>query len=767
MLDKARTLTVDHTYTLTPKEKMSLPCACDKCFNMKTRIKRTLRSTSLDQHTEAATSSTPKKCKHESTPPPSCSISEHLGSGDHDGSYFPENHVHNNKGLENENKKNEPLDLSRTTDHNPSVIKHSQSKSIDTELKHIRQNTVFHNTKEIITNKPIAKGSPQEIQQGILDHNNPETCHQNSETSKSARFNHAFTNMVPPSPVTNMVPQSPTFLINSKSQVNQKQIVGGNTASSVQPRISVSTMSMSSPNQLSNSQFTGSNHGVMQGHKSFIGPDSTHRKKQTIIPQYNGFSQKTTTADVAEASIAALQLVQELASNSESARNELPPINSVMDRRIQNLDLNTLTPVQEPQYQNLSNRLQSSMSSHSFFQNQKMDPVNQPFYIQKESQTIENMKEPQALHHRHSSQDVPVDNSVRLPLTMNYDPGHTGPADRAAPVLTDLSYTQRYCGQQVLPGNPTTAHGNQLESHYGMHRDNLTGDDMPNYAYGDHPNNIPPMQNQSQRFPEHSNGELGVPVMENRPPSGIRSIDNTHPYNNQYPLPIPMQSNQWNGPHGRFQSPGFQENELHSVPNIHNRSVPLSDNQADCLEDPLSPPTIMKKHKSRKKTTKRSAGMEQELPLRNNDSQFSGMLPQQQNKPTELWVVNPSYAMNVSHKTLMSQYIEFLIEENEQITEMSQSFSIPVDIIVTEDLYIMDIARKDTPFPTPKFLDWVHKCYPRIDVQSFIYRQARFTKEREMRRYYNYNMPPRQLLEDTFFYFQRKRMTRYCSVGPP
>lgn len=848
---------------------------------MKTKIKRALRSTTLDQHADAAASPTLKKCKQERISPASCAITKHHGGGDHDGTTIPDNyhHMHDvRRGFDIGNQKTQPLDLTTDRTHFMKRVGFSADPVICSEIKSIvaeHENVPASNGKEIIS-------KPQEIPHGTPNQNHLESHHQRNETSDStrfiqsstnmipqsptarfvqstthmvpqspvarftqsltnmvpqssvvryaqsatnmmaqspvARFTHTSTNMVPQSPVarftphptnmllqsptarftqsstnmvqqspierfgqssTNMVHESPTAIIaqsnthfvqqspsarytsttmfeqSPTSSVNSNShIAGKNISPSVQSKQSHHSITVTSPSQVSNLKFTASNYESIRGHTGLNDPNSAHAKKQTTITQYNGFNPKTTTADVAEASMAALQLVQELASNSESARSELPSMSAVLpERQIQNLDLNNLTPIQEQHYPNMGNRLQSSISSHSFFQNERLDPVNQPFYPQKVNQDMRNMREPQTIQQRHFSQNIPVDHSGNLLQNGNYDRRHDGPVDRVAPMMNDLNY--RYNSQQVPPDsdNLSTMQGSHVEPPYGVHRGNINGNDMSNYAYGDHSNMVPPMRN--QRFPEHS-GELGMPVMMNRQPPGLRGpMETAHPYNNQGPLPNPIQNSQWNEQPERFQSPRYEENVMHSGNNIRNRS-----------EDPLSPPAIMKKHKTRKKMTKRSAGIEQDMPLQSTDSaQFSSMLPQQQNKPTELWVVNPSYAMNVSHKTLMSQYIEFLIEENEQITEMSQSFSMPVDIIVTEDLYIMDIARKDTPFPTPKFLDWVHKCYPRIDVQSFIYRQANFTREREMRRYYNYNMPPRQLLEDTFFYFQRKRMTKYCQMG--
>ena len=127
--------------------------------------------------------------------------------------------------------------------------------------------------------------------------------------------------------------------------------------------------------------------------------------------------------------------------------------------------------------------------------------------------------------------------------------------------------------------------------------------------------------------------------------------------------------------------------------------------------------------------------------------------PQQRKK---YYVVNPSDAVTMPSKTLISKYIDFLILENEQITEISKSVSQPVDIYVTEDMYFMDTLKVKVPFPSKKFKEWVRSFYPKLRVENMRFkRMGRESGEQTG----SDNRPTQQVLEDIFYFFQREAMT--------
>ena len=120
------------------------------------------------------------------------------------------------------------------------------------------------------------------------------------------------------------------------------------------------------------------------------------------------------------------------------------------------------------------------------------------------------------------------------------------------------------------------------------------------------------------------------------------------------------------------------------------------------------------------------------------------------------YVVNPSDATAMSPKALMAKYIDFLILENEQITEISKSVSQPIDIYVTEDMYFMDTLKCRVPFPSKKFMEWVRSFYPKLQLQNLKFRGMP-GKNGDLPRGED-KRQTQQVLEDIFYYFQRQVM---------
>lgn len=122
------------------------------------------------------------------------------------------------------------------------------------------------------------------------------------------------------------------------------------------------------------------------------------------------------------------------------------------------------------------------------------------------------------------------------------------------------------------------------------------------------------------------------------------------------------------------------------------------------------------------------------------------------------FVVNPSEITHMSAKNLLMKYIDFLIVENEQVTEISKSSNPPVDIYVTEDMYFMDSLKFHVPFPSKKFVEWVANFYPRMNFQEMKFKGQYPRLPKDGGQLVIDHRPTQQILEDTFYYFQRIAM---------
>lgn len=122
------------------------------------------------------------------------------------------------------------------------------------------------------------------------------------------------------------------------------------------------------------------------------------------------------------------------------------------------------------------------------------------------------------------------------------------------------------------------------------------------------------------------------------------------------------------------------------------------------------------------------------------------------------FVVNPSDVTNMPSNTLITKYIDFLIGENEQITEISKSVNPPVDIYVTEDMYFMDSLKFQVPFPSRKFVEWVSSFYPRLNFFEMKFKGHQPSLHNRTTMLKTDHRPTQQILEDTFYYFQRELM---------
>ena len=124
--------------------------------------------------------------------------------------------------------------------------------------------------------------------------------------------------------------------------------------------------------------------------------------------------------------------------------------------------------------------------------------------------------------------------------------------------------------------------------------------------------------------------------------------------------------------------------------------------------------------------------------------------------------INPKEVESIDHKGLIAKYIDYLLIENEQITEMSKSVSIPIENCVMDDPYLMDIIKVKIPFPTPKYLQWLRVYYPTIQVDWDAVNQELSTyipdkNGQKKRTYYLDNRASPVLLGESFYFFQREK----------
>ncbi|XP_061198286.1 uncharacterized protein LOC133206350 [Saccostrea echinata] len=124
--------------------------------------------------------------------------------------------------------------------------------------------------------------------------------------------------------------------------------------------------------------------------------------------------------------------------------------------------------------------------------------------------------------------------------------------------------------------------------------------------------------------------------------------------------------------------------------------------------------------------------------------------------------VNPTEVQSIDHKGLISKYIDYLLIENEHITEMSKSVSIPIENCVMDDPYLMDIVRVKIPFPTPKYLQWLSSYYPTIQVDWPAIKKelAAYNGDggrKPKRTYFLDRRPSHILLGESFYFFQREK----------
>lgn len=81
------------------------------------------------------------------------------------------------------------------------------------------------------------------------------------------------------------------------------------------------------------------------------------------------------------------------------------------------------------------------------------------------------------------------------------------------------------------------------------------------------------------------------------------------------------------------------------------------------------------------------------------------------------------HSVKASH--IVSWYIDYLIHENEHLTQISQAFSLPVNLFHSDDFYFMESLKKKVHFPSIKFLTWMQQHLPSININTVDFREGR------------------------------------------
>ncbi|KAK6176845.1 hypothetical protein SNE40_015070 [Patella caerulea] len=115
--------------------------------------------------------------------------------------------------------------------------------------------------------------------------------------------------------------------------------------------------------------------------------------------------------------------------------------------------------------------------------------------------------------------------------------------------------------------------------------------------------------------------------------------------------------------------------------------------------------------------------------------------------------------ISMQPKHIISWYLDHLIGENEEITEMSKSFTIPVNIFGSDDFYFMDSLTKTVSFPTPKFLQWMKASFPDINANAidFYQKGGKRIIIPDPKRYWQ-DKQPHDIIKEVFYQFQEERI---------
>ncbi|ESO99394.1 hypothetical protein LOTGIDRAFT_231058 [Lottia gigantea] len=112
-------------------------------------------------------------------------------------------------------------------------------------------------------------------------------------------------------------------------------------------------------------------------------------------------------------------------------------------------------------------------------------------------------------------------------------------------------------------------------------------------------------------------------------------------------------------------------------------------------------------------------------------------------------------------KHIISWYIDYLIAENEDITEMSKSFTMPGNIFACDDFYYMEVLQKPVNFPTSKFIHWMNRNFPSINLNAleFLQKDRQMIQPYDLREFWK-SKSSHEIIKEVFYHFQEKRINK-------
>nr|KAG5692454.1 hypothetical protein BaRGS_010164 [Batillaria attramentaria] len=117
---------------------------------------------------------------------------------------------------------------------------------------------------------------------------------------------------------------------------------------------------------------------------------------------------------------------------------------------------------------------------------------------------------------------------------------------------------------------------------------------------------------------------------------------------------------------------------------------------------------------------------------------------------------------------IIAWYIDYLIHENEDRTQISRAFTLPVNLFHTDDFYFLDSLRKKVRFPSQKFLAWMQRHLPSLNAHAIDFREGRPAGDANPGSLDSgvgcyadwswHNKTKRDIIHDVFFFFQHRKV---------
>ncbi|KAK7094244.1 hypothetical protein V1264_007891 [Littorina saxatilis] len=136
---------------------------------------------------------------------------------------------------------------------------------------------------------------------------------------------------------------------------------------------------------------------------------------------------------------------------------------------------------------------------------------------------------------------------------------------------------------------------------------------------------------------------------------------------------------------------------------------------------------------------------------------------QQQGMPLSALSTVSSNVHTLKPGHIIAWYIDYLIHENEDRTQISRAFTLPVNLFHTDDFYFLDSLRKKIRFPSAKFLAWMQCHLPSLNAHAIDFREGRASCDAASsvtswnQDWGWQNKSKRDIIHDVFFYFQHRK----------